>query len=73
MSDDGKDATFKKGDKVTWKSHGGKAHGTIEREQTSPTDIKGHHVAATKEDPQYIVKTDKGSIAAHKPDALEKN
>ncbi len=72
MSDEKEDATFKKGDKVTWKSHGGEAHGTVEKKQTGPTDIKGHHVAATSEDPQYIVKTDKGTIAAHKPDALKK-
>lgn len=72
MADDKKDATFKKGDKVTWKSHGGEAHGTVEKKQTTPTDIKGHHVAATKEDPQYIVKTDKGAEAAHKAAALKK-
>jgi hypothetical protein len=27
---------FKKGDKVKWKSHGGEAHGTFEKKQTSP-------------------------------------
>lgn len=63
---------FKKGDKVTWKSHGGEAHGTVEKKQTTETKIKSHKVAATKDDPQYIVKTDKGSEAAHKPDALTK-
>lgn len=63
---------FKKGDKVTWNSHGGEAHGTVEKKQTTETKIKSHKVAATKDDPQYIVKTDKGSEAAHKPDALTK-
>ena len=63
---------FKKGDDVTWNSHGGTAHGTVERKQTSETEIKGHKVNASKDDPQYIVKTDKGSEAAHKPDALRK-
>lgn len=63
---------FKKGDKVSWKSHGGEAHGTVEKKQTSETKIKTHKVAATPEDPQYIVKTDKGTKAAHKPDALTK-
>lgn len=72
MSEDKKEATFKKGDKVSWKSHGGEANGTVEKKQTGPTDIKGHHVAATAEDPQYIVKTEKGAIAAHKPAALKK-
>ena len=64
---------FKKGDKVTWKSHGGKAHGTVEKKQTSETKIKGHKVAATPDDPQYIVKTGKGALAAHKPGALKKD
>ena len=63
---------FKKGDKVSWKSHGGEAHGTVEKKLTGPTDIKGHHVAASKDNPEYLVKTDKGSEAAHKPDALKK-
>jgi len=63
---------FKKGDKVTWKSHGGEAHGTVEKKQTSETKIKTHKVAATPDDPQFIVKTDKGALAAHKPDALKK-
>ena len=63
---------FKKGDKVTWKSHGGEAHGTIEKKQTSETKIKTHKVAATPDDPQFIVKTDKGPKAAHKAEALTK-
>lgn len=65
-------ASLKKGDKVSWKSHGGTARGTVVRKQTGPTDIKGHHVAATQDDPQYIVETDEGKRAAHKPSALSK-
>ncbi|UAK24761.1 hypervirulence associated TUDOR domain-containing protein [Sphingomonas nostoxanthinifaciens] len=60
----------KAGDKVSWQSHGGTAHGTVEKKQTSATHIKGHKVAATKDDPQYIVETEDGARAAHKPDAL---
>jgi hypothetical protein len=63
---------FKKGDKVTWKSHGGEAHGTVEKKQTSRTTIKGHTVAASPENPQFIVKTKEGKKAAHKADALTK-
>jgi len=63
---------FKKGDKVHWSSHGGEAHGEVVRKQTSETEIKGHKVKASKDDPQYVVKTDKGAEAAHKPDALKK-
>jgi hypothetical protein len=65
--------SFKKGDKVEWQTSQGKTHGTVEKKQTSETHIKGHKVAATKDDPQYIVKSDKsGAKAAHKPDALKK-
>ena len=59
-----------KGDKVSWKSHGGTAHGKVVRKATSPTKIKGHKVAASKENPEYIVETDEGKRAAHKPGAL---
>ena len=61
-----------KGDEVTWNSHGGTAHGVVEKKQTSDTKIKSHVVRASPEDPQYIVRSDKGGKAAHKPDALKK-
>jgi hypothetical protein len=61
-----------KGDRVTWKSHGGEAHGKVVKKQTEPTQIKGHKVAASKDDPQFIVETDDGKRAAHKPSALTK-
>lgn len=65
-------ADLKKGDEVTWQSHGGTAHGTVEKKQTSETEIKGHKVAASKDDPEYIVESDKGGKAAHKASALKK-
>jgi hypothetical protein len=68
MADD-----LKTGDKVSWKSHGGEAHGKVVRKQTSATRIKGHKVAASKDDPQFIVETDEGKRAAHKPQALRKD
>ena len=60
------------GDKVSWKSHGGTAHGKVIKKQTTPTEIKGHKVAASKDNPQFIVETDAGKKAAHKADALTK-
>jgi hypothetical protein len=46
----------------------------VVEKQTSQTRIKGHKVAASKDDPQYIVESDKsGKRAAHKPDALKKS
>ena len=44
------------------------------RKQTSPTRIKGHEVAASKDNPEYIVKSSKsGKTAAHKPGALKRS
>ena len=64
---------FKAGDKVQWHSSQGTVHGTIKKKLTSPTDIKGHHVAASPEHPEYLVVSDKtGAEAAHKADALKK-
>ena len=65
--------TLKKGDKVEWDTSQGKTHGVVERKLTSDTQIKGHTAKATKDDPQYLVKSDKsGKEAAHKPDELKK-
>jgi len=64
---------LRKGDKVEWKTSQGKTQGTVEEKLTQPTEIKGHHVAASRENPEYRVKSDKtGKEAAHKPESLEK-
>ncbi|HEX8484659.1 DUF2945 domain-containing protein [Sphingomonas sp.] len=62
----------KKGDTVTWNSHGGTAHGEVEKKITTTTDVSGHTAKATKEEPQYVVKSDNGGKAAHKASALKK-
>ena len=65
--------SLKAGDKVSWDSSGGHSTGTVVKKQTSTTQIKGHKVAASKDNPEYLVKSDKsGKLAAHKPDALKK-
>ncbi len=64
---------FKKGDKVEWNTSQGTTTGEVEKKLTSPTDIKGHHVAASKENTQYLVESEKTrKQAAHKPDSLKK-
>ena len=64
---------FKKGDKVKWKSHGSEAVGKVEEKITSETEAAGRKVKASKDDPQYLVRSDKfGRTAVHKPSALEK-
>lgn len=60
-----------KGDSVKWNSHGSQAHGTVEKQITSETDAGGRHVKASKDEPQYLVRSDKtGGEAVHKPAAL---
>ena len=64
--------TFKSGDKVHWSSSGGEAHGHVVKKITKPMDIKGHHIAASKDNPEFLVETDEGKQAAHKAGALKK-
>lgn len=62
-----------KGDHVSWKSHGGEAVGSVEKEITTETDAGGRHVKASKDEPQYLVRSDRsGGEAVHKPGALTK-
>ena len=63
---------LKSRDCVSWKSHGGTARGKFARKLTSPTQIKGHKVAASKDNPEYLVETEDGKHAAHKAGALTK-
>ena len=64
--------SLSKGDSVSWKSHAGTAHGKVVKKITEPMEIKGHHVAASKDNPEYLVETEDGKQAAHKAEALTK-
>ena len=64
--------SFKAGDKVGWDSSGGHSTGKVVKKLTSPMTIKGHKVAASTDNPEFLVETDTGKRAAHKPDALTK-
>ena len=64
---------LKKGDRVRWNTSQGETEGVIKKKLTEPTDINGHHVAASKDNPEYLVESSKtGKEAAHKPAALKK-
>jgi hypothetical protein len=68
------DDDLRTGDHVTWKSHGGTAEGTVEKKITADTDAAGRTVRASKDDPQYLVKSEKsGGEAVHRPSALQKD
>ena len=62
---------FKKGDHVKWNSEAGHVSGKIIKIHTNDFDYKGYTHHASKEDPQYEIKSDKSDhIAAHKGSAL---
>jgi Hypervirulence associated proteins TUDOR domain len=64
---------FKQGDKVEWNTPQGKTRGTVKKMLTERSEVGGQTVAASEEDPRYLVQSEKsGEEAAHKPDALSK-
>jgi hypothetical protein len=59
------------GDHVEWNSEAGRVRGTIKRKLTSEITFKGYTVHASKEQPQYLIKSDKTDhLAMHKGSAL---
>lgn len=65
--------TFKAGDTVKWDHSQGTTTGKVVKKLTHPTKIKTHKVAASADNPEYLVESDKtGARAAHKPDELRK-
>ncbi|MES2357208.1 MAG: DUF2945 domain-containing protein [Gemmatimonadota bacterium] len=64
---------FKRGDHVSWNSEAGRVRGHITRVVTSNIQFKGYTVHATKDEPQYEIKSDTTDhIAMHKGSALRK-
>jgi hypothetical protein len=65
--------SFKVGDHVQWNSEAGLVSGTIQKVVTAEITFKGYKRHASKEHPQYIIKSDKSDhIAIHKGSALKK-
>ncbi len=65
--------SLKAGDKVEWDHSQGTTEGKVVKKVTSPTQIKGHKVAASRDNPEYIVESARtGAKAAHKPAELRK-
>lgn len=65
--------SFKVGDHVEWNSEAGRVRGTIVKKFTSEIEVKGYVRHASKDDPQYLIKSDKTDhIAVHKGSALKK-
>lgn len=63
---------FKTGDHVSWNSEAGRVHGTIKKKIVSEITFKGYTVHASKEEPQYLIKSNKTDhLAMHKGTALK--
>jgi hypothetical protein len=61
------------GDHVSWNSEAGQVSGTITKVHTADFQYKGHTRRASKDDPQYEIRSDKTDhVAAHKGGALTK-
>jgi len=64
---------FKVGDLVEWNSEAGIVQGKIKKKITSEITFKGYKVHASKEEPQYLIKSTKTDhMAMHKGSALKK-
>ena len=61
------------GDHVEWNSEAGHVRGTIKKKVTCAMKFKTYTVRASKEEPQYLIKSDKTDhMAMHKGAALKK-
>jgi hypothetical protein len=64
---------FKRGDHVEWNSEAGRVRGVIVKKITSNVRFKGYVHHASKDEPQYIIKSDTTEhVAIHKGQALER-
>ncbi|HEU4686492.1 MAG TPA: DUF2945 domain-containing protein [Nitrospira sp.] len=64
---------FHVGDHVSWNSEAGRARGTITKKLTAPVKFRGYTVRASKDEPRYVIKSDKTDhVAVHKGSALRK-
>ena len=62
---------FNIGDHVRWNSEAGRVSGVITKKITSDTRFKGYMHHASREAPQYLIKSDKTDhVAIHKGTAL---
>jgi hypothetical protein len=65
--------TLKVGDHVSWNSEAGRVRGRIVRVHTKDISYKGYVHHASRENPQYEIKSDKTDhVALHKGSALRR-
>jgi hypothetical protein len=63
---------FKRGDHVEWNSEAGRVRGVIVKKVISAVRFKGYVHHASRDEPQYIIKSEKTDhVAIHKGQALK--
>jgi hypothetical protein len=64
---------LKRGDRVEWNFRGHTVTGRVRRRLTQRAEVGGQVFAASKEDPRYVVRSDRsGKETARRPQALRK-
>ena len=64
---------FKVGDRVSWNSEAGRVSGKIVKVYTKDVNYKGYVHHASKDEPQYEIKSDKTDhVALHKGGVLRR-
>jgi hypothetical protein len=63
---------FRRGDRVEWNFRGRTVRGKVRRRLTKRTEIGGQVVAATPDDPRYVVRSERsGAETTRRPAALK--
>jgi len=64
---------FKRGDRVEWTFRGRTVVGRVRRRLTSRTEVGGRVVAASTDDPRYVVRSERsGKETTRRPGALRR-
>ena len=64
---------LRRGDRVEWNFRGAKVVGTVRRKLTSRTVLDGRVIAASRDDPRYVVRSEKsGKETTRKAQALRR-
>ena len=64
---------LKRGDRVEWSFRGRTVTGTVRRRLTARTEVGGRVVAASKQDPRYVVRSERsGKETTRRPEALRR-
>lgn len=65
--------TFRRGDRVEWNFRGHRVTGRVKKRLVVRTEVDGQIFNASREDPRYLVRSDKtGKETARRPESLKR-